>query len=106
VVRGREREGLQDTVWWGYFLLVTTWGVFILGIGGVLGVWEWSLKPIRVERTSPVHNRGERREALMVGDEGGRGVGYGRILQFIDGSDGCGGSLDMGCSQLGWDEVL
>ena len=47
-VRIRQRDGLQDTVWWGYFLLVTTWIVFILGIGGSCGVWEWSLKPIRL----------------------------------------------------------
>ena len=47
VLRIRQRDGLRDTVWWGYFLLVTTWIVFILGIGGSCGVWEWSLKPIR-----------------------------------------------------------
>ena len=43
----RQRDGSRDTVWWGYFLLVTTWIVFVLGIGGSCGVWEWSLKPIR-----------------------------------------------------------
>jgi len=42
-------NGLNDTVWWGYFLLLTTWIVFVLGIGGVCGVWEWSLKPIRTD---------------------------------------------------------
>ena len=47
VVRIGQRDGLRDTVWWGYFLLITTWIVFILGIGGSCGVWEWSLKPIR-----------------------------------------------------------
>ena len=46
-VRIRQRDGLRDTVWWGYFLLVATWIVFVLGIGGSCGVWEWSLKPIR-----------------------------------------------------------
>lgn len=52
-VRGFEHEGLKDTVWWGYLLLGTTWIVFILGIGNVCGIWEWSLKPIRAvqERT-------------------------------------------------------
>jgi len=43
----RLRDGLKDTVWWGYFLLISTWAVFVLGMGGVCGVWEWSLKPIR-----------------------------------------------------------
>ena len=47
VVRIRQHDGLRDTVWWGYFLLVTTWVVFVLGIGGSCGVWEWSLRPIR-----------------------------------------------------------
>jgi hypothetical protein len=47
VVKSRQRDSLKDTVWWGYFLLLTTWIVFVLGIGGVCGVWEWSLKPIR-----------------------------------------------------------
>jgi len=45
----RRGNGLNDTVWWGYFLLLTTWIVFVLGIGGVCGVWEWSLKPIRTD---------------------------------------------------------
>lgn len=46
VIRRRD-DGLWETVWWGYFLLLATWAVFVLGIGGVCGVWEWSLKPIR-----------------------------------------------------------
>jgi hypothetical protein len=49
VIRKREQNGLKDTVQWGYFLLVTTWVVFVLGIGGVCGVWEWSLKSIRID---------------------------------------------------------
>jgi hypothetical protein len=45
----RKRDnGLNDTVWWGWFLLSTTWIVFVLGMGGVCGVWEWGLKPIRL----------------------------------------------------------
>ena len=47
MIRKREQNGLRDTVRWGYFLLLTTWVVFVLGIGGVCGVWEWSLKSIR-----------------------------------------------------------
>jgi hypothetical protein len=35
-------------------LLGTTWTVFILGMGGVCGVWEWSLKPIRHETANEV----------------------------------------------------
>ena len=54
VVRLRERDGLKDTVWWGYCLLVTTWGLFVVGIGGVCGVWEWSLKPIRTTKPGVV----------------------------------------------------
>ena len=50
----RRGNGLNDTVWWGYFLLLTTWIVFVLGIGGVCGVWEWSLKPIRMDTKSKV----------------------------------------------------
>jgi hypothetical protein len=49
VIRKREQNGLRDTVQWGYFLLLTTWVVFVLGIGGVCGVWEWSLKSIRTD---------------------------------------------------------
>jgi len=47
VVRIRERDGMRGTVWWGYILLGTTWIFFILGIGGVCGVWEWSLRPLQ-----------------------------------------------------------
>jgi hypothetical protein len=49
VIRKREQNGLRDTVQWGYFLLLTTWVVFVLGIGGVCGVWDWSLKSIRTD---------------------------------------------------------
>lgn len=41
------RHGLHDTVWWGYFLLATTWILFVLAVGGVCGIWEWSLRPLR-----------------------------------------------------------
>jgi hypothetical protein len=46
--RIRKRSTLKDTVWWGWALLSATWIVFILGMGGVCGVWEWSLGPIRL----------------------------------------------------------
>lgn len=54
VVRLRERDGLRDTVWWGYILLGTTWAVFVFGMGGVSGIWEWSLMPIRSEQSTVV----------------------------------------------------
>ena len=50
----RERDGLRDTVWWGYVLLGWTWIVFVVGIGGVFGIWEWSLRPIRSVGTGKV----------------------------------------------------
>jgi len=53
-IRLRQRMGLKDTVWWGYCLLGMTWLMFILGMGGVCGVWEWSLKPIRSTKTRMV----------------------------------------------------
>ncbi|GAO52023.1 hypothetical protein G7K_6111-t1 [Saitoella complicata NRRL Y-17804] len=31
------------TVTWGWVLLVLTWVTFLLGIGGVFGVWDWVL---------------------------------------------------------------
>jgi len=69
VAKLRERDGLRDTVFWGYCLLVTTWALFVLGIGGVCGVWEWSLRPIRTDRSGVVDSLLWGR--LMVGVEGG-----------------------------------
>ncbi|EPS37372.1 hypothetical protein H072_8938 [Dactylellina haptotyla CBS 200.50] len=31
-----------DTVWWGWVLLITTWVVFVMGMGSVLGIWDWA----------------------------------------------------------------
>ncbi|KAF3902754.1 hypothetical protein AA313_de0203576 [Arthrobotrys entomopaga] len=31
-----------DTVWWGWVLLITTWVVFVMGMGSSLGVWDWA----------------------------------------------------------------
>jgi hypothetical protein len=42
----RKRSALKDTVWWGWALFSATWIMFVLGMGGVCGVWEWSLGPI------------------------------------------------------------
>ncbi|KAF3908518.1 hypothetical protein ABW21_db0205819 [Orbilia brochopaga] len=32
----------SDTVWWGWVVLVTTWVVFVVGMGSVLGIWDWA----------------------------------------------------------------
>ncbi|KAF3201419.1 hypothetical protein TWF106_002837 [Orbilia oligospora] len=31
-----------DTVWWGWVVLITTWVVFVVGMGSVLGIWDWA----------------------------------------------------------------
>ncbi|KAF3930732.1 hypothetical protein ABW19_dt0209683 [Dactylella cylindrospora] len=31
-----------DTVWWGWVLLGVTWVVFVVGMGSVLGIWDWA----------------------------------------------------------------
>jgi hypothetical protein len=31
-----------DTLFWGWVVLLSTWVVFVVGIGSVLGVWEWA----------------------------------------------------------------
>ncbi|KAK6363281.1 hypothetical protein TWF730_000721 [Orbilia blumenaviensis] len=31
-----------DTVWWGWAVLITTWVVFVVGMGSVLGIWDWA----------------------------------------------------------------
>ncbi|KAK6536509.1 hypothetical protein TWF281_000737 [Arthrobotrys megalospora] len=31
-----------DTVWWGWVMLITTWVVFVVGMGSVLGIWDWA----------------------------------------------------------------
>ncbi|KAI5780324.1 hypothetical protein DFH27DRAFT_468603, partial [Peziza echinospora] len=36
-------DPLADTVWWGWAILFGTWAVFVMGMGSVLGVWEWVL---------------------------------------------------------------
>ena len=99
----REWNGFRDTVWWGYFLLGTTWIVFVLGIGGVCGTWEWSLSPIRSAKMEMVT---ETLYRLTIGNQGRRGIGHERVLQFSNGSHRSGGSMDMDCLELGWNEIL
>ncbi len=33
--------GNEDVVKWGYALLFLCWFVFVAGIGGVIGIWDW-----------------------------------------------------------------
>ncbi|KAF8456058.1 hypothetical protein BDZ91DRAFT_667399 [Kalaharituber pfeilii] len=35
-------DPLADTVWWGWAILSGTWIIFVIGMGSVLGVWEWA----------------------------------------------------------------
>ncbi|KAF8450180.1 hypothetical protein BGX38DRAFT_512329 [Terfezia claveryi] len=35
-------DPLADTVWWGYFILLSTWLIFVIGMGNVLSVWGWA----------------------------------------------------------------
>ena len=35
-------DPLADTVWWGWAIMFSTWMVFVVGMGSVLGVWEWA----------------------------------------------------------------
>ncbi|KAJ6261893.1 hypothetical protein Dda_2692 [Drechslerella dactyloides] len=39
-----------DTVWWGWVVLVTTWVVFVVGMGSVLGIWDWAWHGASVAR--------------------------------------------------------
>lgn len=32
----------SETEWWGWFVLVVTWIVFVVGMGSCLGVWSWA----------------------------------------------------------------
>ncbi|KAF8542290.1 hypothetical protein BDD12DRAFT_729469 [Trichophaea hybrida] len=46
IAAGRSRQeeytSAQDTVFWGWVVLLSTWVVFVVGIGSVMGVWEWA----------------------------------------------------------------
>lgn len=32
----------SETEWWGWLILVTTWLVFVVGMGSCFGVWSWA----------------------------------------------------------------
>lgn len=40
--RQEEIESASDTAYWGWVLGGVTWVVFVVGMGSVLGVWEWA----------------------------------------------------------------
>lgn len=40
--RQEEIESASDTAYWGWLLGGVTWMVFVVGMGSVLGVWEWA----------------------------------------------------------------
>lgn len=46
IAAGRSRQeedaSAQDTVFWGWVVLLSTWVVFVVGMGSVVGVWEWA----------------------------------------------------------------
>lgn len=42
VVARSEDESAADTVYWGWVVLLSAWVVFVVGMGSVMGVWEWA----------------------------------------------------------------
>ena len=42
VAHRSEEESAADTVFWGWVVLLSTWAVFVVGMGSVAGVWEWA----------------------------------------------------------------
>lgn len=40
--RQEEMDSAADTVYWGWVVLGATWVVFVVGMGSVLGVWQWA----------------------------------------------------------------
>lgn len=40
--RQEEIESASDTAYWGWVLGGITWVVFVVGMGSVLGIWEWA----------------------------------------------------------------
>lgn len=37
-----EEWDYSETAYWGYVILITTWLVFVVGIGSCFGVWSWA----------------------------------------------------------------
>ncbi|KKF94680.1 hypothetical protein CFO_g2985 [Ceratocystis platani] len=37
-----EEWDYSETAWWGWIILITTWIVFVVGIGSCFGVWSWA----------------------------------------------------------------
>ncbi|KAI5777478.1 hypothetical protein EDC01DRAFT_677949 [Geopyxis carbonaria] len=40
--RREEVASPEDTVYWGWVVLVSTWIAVVTGVGSVTGVWEWA----------------------------------------------------------------
>ncbi|KAL7276673.1 hypothetical protein RUND412_000333 [Rhizina undulata] len=40
--RQEELDSAADTAYWGWVVFGVTWIVFVVGMGSVLGVWEWA----------------------------------------------------------------
>lgn len=32
---------MTNTTWWGWFLIIFTWFLFVTGMSGVFGIWQW-----------------------------------------------------------------
>ncbi|KTW26672.1 hypothetical protein T552_02681 [Pneumocystis carinii B80] len=32
---------MTNTIWWGWFLIIFTWFLFVTGMSGVFGIWQW-----------------------------------------------------------------
>jgi Phosphatidylinositol N-acetylglucosaminyltransferase subunit Y len=37
-----ETHDYSETEWWGWIILLSTWIVFVVGMGSCLGVWSWA----------------------------------------------------------------
>jgi len=74
LLRQQEIESAADTAYYGFVVLGATWIVFVVGMGSVLGVWEWAwdVPDVRIHfisSTAPIQWRGGGAE--KVGLEGG-----------------------------------
>jgi len=63
LLRQQEIESAADTAYYGFVVLGATWIVFVVGMGSVLGVWEWAwdVPDVRIHfisSTAPIQWRG------------------------------------------------
>lgn len=69
-----EDESAADTAYWGWVVLLSTWVVFVVGMGSVMGVWEWAWGANTNVSCCPSHLRwvlltGQKRWPRSVGGE-------------------------------------